>query len=335
MLSYGRRRRLCGRYSSSGSTQQAAVVAEVESALGRQKRILATSGSAPVSSVSAFKALYGAELGSQVTQEYAAVALAHPGMHTPLVSLCLLASSGVVLYDVAYVVTAAVGFGYPLVYCLHLLDLVFVSLSLGKILDALHRTWRQLALTAALVVVVVYAYAVAAFVYHRQLFVYEDLGDYACDSLAGCFYFILHDGVLTDIAGSMPSIRAPTSEYVGMLLFNLSFFAVVKVVLVGGVVFSLIINKFGELRDALKAASVDRKTVCFMCDVTRHRVERSRLKAPHTFQDHTQRVHNVRASCFHCGVVAERLDCFSRYCIVPDFSGCVVFLLSCGTTFTS
>ncbi len=205
----------------------------------------------------------------------------------------MVATSSTVLYNVAYMMFALLGLAFPLLYCFHLLDIMFISNTLLEIIRALQHTWKQLLVTAILVVFIIYCYAVVSFVYFRQYSVTEDPA-WACNTLAACFYYTLNTGLLGDGTMAMPSLQQPTLSYVRLLLYKVSFFAIVNVVLVGGIVFSVIIDKFSERRDWLKSISDDRRNVCFMCDVKRDQLERGSNTMLSSFEHHVKDGHNVR-----------------------------------------
>ena len=256
--------------------------------------------------VEEFKVKHHIRNNHYVSPDYVVAVGCYPGLHTPAVDACIIATCPAVVYDGTYVLLALVGLGYPLLYCFHLFDIMFVSTELREIVRAIEATWRKLLVTAVLVLFVIYAYAVIAFVYFRQYYIasnYDTNGDneFACNTLASCFYFTLNGGLLQgggvgDVT-NVPSLQSSNIAYVRMLIYNVSFFAVVNVVLLGGVVFSLIINKFGELRDKLRNVQEERSNVCFMCDATRKELEVSVAAHGDSFEHHVTVDHYVRGPC--------------------------------------
>ena len=218
----------------------------------------------------------------------------YPGINTPLVSLLVFVTSSAFVYNLAYLLMAVVGLWYPLLYVFHLFDVMYVSVRLRGVVRAVEQTWGQLLLTGALTLFVVHAYAAVAFVYFREYYITEN-HEFACDTLASCYYYSLHAGLLQ--GGGVgayltpPALVTPNLHYVKSLLLDVSFFAVVNTVLVNGVVFSVILNKYTELREKLALVSADRHNTCFVCDVTRQKLERARGLA--SFDDHIHREHYV------------------------------------------
>ena len=87
----------------------------------------------------------------------------------------------------------------------------------------------------------------------------------------------------------------PNSEYVRRTIFDVSFFAVVNVVLINAVVFGVVLDKFSSLREELKLITENKRNVCFMCDITRQKLERSHTVASGSFDEHREKEHYVRA----------------------------------------
>ena len=87
--------------------------------------------------------------------------------------------------------------------------------------------------------------------------------------------------------------------------FNVSFFAVVNVILLGAVVLGIIVDRFSSLRGRQEETDREKMNVCFMCDVKRDRIERSSGGASRSFHMHSTQKHNVRLTC----VISGPPDC--------------------------
>ena len=117
-----------------------------------------------------------------------------PWLRAKWFGVLLIVTSFSALSHVAYLGLAIAGVWYPLLYSAHLFVIVSISPVLRGIVHAIMDTWRQLGLVAMLAVFIVYCYAVVSFVYFRQYIVTENF-EYACNSLAACFYFSLQSGL--------------------------------------------------------------------------------------------------------------------------------------------
>ena len=77
-----------------------------------------------------------------------------------------------------------------------------------------------------------------------------------CDTLYECFLFTLDRGLRAGggigDAVQTPPLRATSAGFFDRLVFDLSFFSFVIIILLNGVVFGIIVDSFGELRDRLK-----------------------------------------------------------------------------------
>ena len=237
-----------------------------------------------------------------LSPEFAVVAARYRVLNTRSMHLTLVLTSWFVVYWAAYIVFAGVGLGYPLLYCFHLFDVVSMFVDLREVVRAIEFTWRKLLLTALLVVFVIYTYSVIAFVYFRQYYITVNYNEFACNTLASCFYFTLNGGLLQgggigDVA-HVPELEVPNVSYVRMLIYNVSFFAVVNTVLVSGLVFSLINNKFSELRENLTKVQADTKNVCTLCSITRDRFEAGSSLS--SFENHIDLKHKVQGGPWVC-----------------------------------
>jgi inositol 1,4,5-triphosphate receptor type 2 len=136
------------------------------------------------------------------------------------------------------------------------------------VLLSLSANGRQLAFTAAFVVILVYIYAIFAFNFFRDMFTvnvrevvrlmtlpaacggvdvlewccqpqeYPNNNEYTCESLYQCFFFILNNG-LRNGGGvgdtiEQPSFHTERGVYFGRLVFDLSFFVGIVLFLLNG-----------------------------------------------------------------------------------------------------
>jgi hypothetical protein len=98
---------------------------------------------------------------------------------------------------------------------------------------------------------------------------------------------------------STPSFMDHEDLWFGRLVFDLSFFAIVVIVLLQGVVFGIIIDTFGTLRDEEKDKRNDMTSKCFICGISRDEFDRH----GEGFLNHIKNDHNVSG----CGCVVDDL----------------------------
>ena len=82
--------------------------------------------------------------------------------------------------------------------------------------------------------------------------------------------------------------------HVDQAAYNITFFAAVNVILLQAVVLGIVVDRFSSLRERQEATDRDIMSVCFMCDASRDRIERSGGDVPRMFHVHTTQQHNVR-----------------------------------------
>ena len=77
-------------------------------------------------------------------------------------------------------------------------------------------------------------------------------------------------------------------------IYNISFFLLINVIVLNGLVLAIIMNRFNERREEQAKIVEDQKSTCFMCDITRPRLELDRTSLQsYSFDQHITRVHNV------------------------------------------
>jgi hypothetical protein len=76
-----------------------------------------------------------------------------------------------VLYYIAYVTVTWLGnFVSPFFFCYHLLDIVYRYETLKSVMQSVTRNGRQLLMTAVLMSVLIYIYAIIGFLFFRQTY---------------------------------------------------------------------------------------------------------------------------------------------------------------------
>ena len=212
-------------------------------------------------------------------------------------------TNGDTLFYILYYVCAILArYGkYHYFYVYHLMDVVVMSETLKNVVKAVTNPIQQLAMTTLLGVFIIYAFTVINF-YFFQGDMYNESGRNECDNMLLCFGQVLRLGLtqgggIGDYTsfelGNGPIAENP-GQYLWRTLFDLFFFIVVLVILLN-VIFGIIIDQFGELRDEEVAKTNARLGACFICGI----------KAG-TFDDHfarTQAISNgfkIHTTNEHC-----------------------------------
>ena len=199
------------------------------------------------------------------------------------------------VYNLIYFIISVLSWEWPLLYSVLLLDLVKRNNDLKNILRSITLNGKQLLLTTFLGVIFLYIFSIIAFL-NFAAFYSNDLSSVSaityCDTLVNCFIStsvvgIRQGGGIGD-AISQPTIDDP--KYWGLMFFNLFYFAIVINILLN-IIFGIIIDTFGQLRDQNQAELKDIKENCFVCGNQRFLFEVKRI----SWGYHINIEHNPRA----------------------------------------
>lgn len=181
------------------------------------------------------------------------------------------------LYSVLAVVFALLGqLDSPFFFAFHLIGVMHLSSTVQIVIQSITYNGRQLLMTAVLVVLVVYLAAILSFFFFRDFFVIDVTarlgenapGEYLCETVYSCFFLILNKGVRGgDVGGAIvePSFDEEPRAWFWRLGFDLTFYIVVAVIMLNGVVVGIITATFGELRAAAVSNESELSSACFIC----------------------------------------------------------------------
>ncbi|ORY28919.1 hypothetical protein BCR33DRAFT_724882 [Rhizoclosmatium globosum] len=193
------------------------------------------------------------------------------------------------LYHALMVILAIFGLEYPSLYALHLLDFMYRDEVLQGVIASVTMNWSSLSKTVILGVIIIYIYSVIGFVYFRHAF--DEKEGLHCHSLFSCFLTVLSYGLRSG-GGIGELLQVPVNEereyYGARILLDLSFFLIVIVFLLN-VVFGIIFDTFGQLREDRKDISDDLKTQCYVCSINASEFQRHSSG----FENHIKKEHNV------------------------------------------
>lgn len=192
------------------------------------------------------------------------------------------------IYNLIYFVLSCVGFKTIFVYPFLLLDIVRRNENLRYILKAVTQNKRQLGLTILLGLIFVYLFGVIGFVVFADYYL-ED-GFYYCGSLISCVTYTLYYGIRAGggIGENLRNTSKSDSLYGLRTIFDLFFFIIVIIVLLN-IIFGIIIDTFGELRDKRKKIEEDINNVCVICGKQKFEFE---LRGS-GWNEHIQLEHNL------------------------------------------
>eukprot|EP00743_Colponemidia_sp_Colp-15_P005611 GILK01006033.1.p1 GENE.GILK01006033.1~~GILK01006033.1.p1 ORF type:complete len:1199 (+),score=216.20 GILK01006033.1:264-3860(+) len=195
-------------------------------------------------------------------------------------------------YYLLYLLFSLVGYIYsPFFYSLLLTDLIHRSDDLQNVLRAVTKNGKQLIMTSILGLCLIYVYSIFAFLWFKDDYQEEDSAPMYCDSLIYCFVSTIHYGLRA--GGGIGDVidqkkREDFPLFIGRFFFDLTFFMIVIIILLN-IIFGIIIDTFGELRDERRAIEEDIKCRCFVCGIDKYEFD-NRAKG---FEHHVSCDHNV------------------------------------------
>ena len=193
---------------------------------------------------------------------------------------------------------------HPIVAIFQLLSLAIWSETLQQIYISISRNSRQFFWTLFLLVSTNLVYSSIGFFFLNDIFI--DTGNtQLCETTFSCFINVLNQGLrsgggIGDVIRSQPYDPDHVGRFVALAIFDLSFF-VIMIILFLNLIFGMIIDAFGSLRDLKNRNDEDQKNVCFICGISRSEFER------HTnFEKHVKREHNIWAYVNYIAFLLEK-----------------------------
>jgi inositol 1,4,5-triphosphate receptor type 1 len=179
-------------------------------------------------------------------------------------------------------------------YCFHLFIIVVNNDILARVLQSITRNGKSLLWVAALMIVIIYVYAIVSFAFLRRSFD-RDEGLF-CENLGQCFVTALKFGLLSGggLGEALPPQTLSFHEPGLRTIFDLTFFIVITIVALN-IVFGIIVDTFSELRDEKWKAQEDMASLCFICGNPSFEFE----KRGNGFDKHVKEEHNMWAYLFY------------------------------------
>jgi len=195
---------------------------------------------------------------------------------------------------------------HPLVAVFQILDIAIRADTILQIYTSISRNVFQFLWTLFLLVVTNVTYALIGFFFMNDKFqTTDDEPVPLCETAFACFLNVLNLGLrsgggIADVIGP----QAYSSDHVGLfvarVIFDLSFF-IIMIILLLNLIFGMIIDAFGELRDQKSKDEEDQKNICFICGI-----ERSEFERHCNFEEHTVEEHNIWSYVFYLVYLVEK-----------------------------
>ena len=191
--------------------------------------------------------------------------------------------------------------GLRFFYCFSLLSVVSLNQTLSNIAKSLIVKGNSLAWTVVFTFVLLYEFAGWAFYFQRDRF-YETAGrdkpDQMCRSLLYCFLTMINNGMRWH-CGVGKITRSESYilhfwPFVHRFAFDLLFFWLIEAIMLK-IVYGMILDSFGELRQEHYLIEKDMANNCFICNVEKDECEKNNI----SFQEHCNEVHNVWDYAFY------------------------------------
>ena len=193
-----------------------------------------------------------------------------------------------------------------------LLSILFLSINLNNLILSILIKGKLLLLTSFFTMILLYIYAGWGFYYQRDRF-YDtdgrDKPDNMCDSLLYCFLTMVNNGLRWH-AGIGKVARPESgllhfSSFVHRFFFDLLFFWIFSTLL--KIIFGIILDSFGELRQAYDLIQNDISNNCFICNIEKDTYEKNNKDNKSlSFKEHCEIIHNVWDYIFY--MIALRVE---------------------------
>ena len=191
--------------------------------------------------------------------------------------------------------------GLRFLYSFSLLSILSLSQTLNNIIKSLIVKGNSLAWSSLFTLILLYEFAGWGFYFQRDRF-YETAGrdkpDQMCQSLLYCFLTMINNGMRWH-CGVGKITRSESYilhfwPFVHRFAFDLLFFWLIEAIMLK-IVYGIILDSFGELRQAHYLIEKDIANNCFICNVEKDECEKNNI----SFDDHCNKVHNVWDYAFY------------------------------------
>ncbi|KAI9193543.1 uncharacterized protein BJ171DRAFT_250962 [Polychytrium aggregatum] len=169
-------------------------------------------------------------------------------------------------YHLLSVVLSVMGLLFPPIYAFHLLDFLYRDSIVQGVVSSVTMNRSSLGKTGILGLIIIFIYGVISFMFFRSSFDPDE--GHHCDSLVACFVTVLSYGLRSGggIGEILTTAGRDDSAYATRMVLDMSFFLIVIVFLLN-VIFGIIFDTFGQIRDQRSAIQHDIKSTCFICSI--------------------------------------------------------------------
>ena len=209
----------------------------------------------------------------------------------------------------------------PFAMSVLLIPLIAESAVIRHVFSAVTKNGKSLLLTFLFAVILMYLFSVVGFVLFREMFEGDEDGEAHCSTMFRCFVFTVTNGLRAG-GGIGELIKSPawgSPLHAVRLLYDMMFYIFVTVIIMN-IVFGIIVDTFGELRQGREIRDQEMRIRCFICNVESADFD----KRADGFTNHVQRDHNMWSYMFFAFYLTQKpkddltgqesyvLDCLSR-----------------------
>jgi len=192
-------------------------------------------------------------------------------------------------YHLLFVIFSALGVWQTPFFAYHMLDLVLRNHQVQYVIKAVTTNGKSVLLIASLGICVVYFFSAFGFFFLRFLYDDSSAGYLYCDTWFHCllttfWWGVSQGGGIGDLSG-IPLYN--NNRYWGYIFFSFLYFAIVNILFLN-MVFGIILNTFGQLRDAQDDIDEDISTLCTICSISADIFQKT---SPYGFEHHLNEEH--------------------------------------------
>jgi len=211
------------------------------------------------------------------------------------------------IWHIIYVGICIGSLFHPVVCVFQIFDIAIRSDTIKQIAASISKNASQFIWTLFLLLVVCVVYSTIGFFFMNDQFQAD--GDPLCPNAFSCFINTLNLGLRSGggIADAIGTVNYSTEDrnggkFFGRAIFDLSFF-IILIILLLNLIFGMIIDAFGDLRDQKTSNEEDAKNVCFICGI-----ERSEFERHINFENHVLDEHNLFAYIYYLVYLIDRAE---------------------------
>ena len=180
------------------------------------------------------------------------------------------------VYNLCIVGLSMTAIFIPFFYPFLLLDLIQRSLTLRNIVSSVTKNWQQLLLTLVITLIVMFCYAAISFTFFPDHYEHTDDSEFKnyCHTLSHCFYSVLNNGLRAG-GGLGEALGQPTiedSRYYIRYWVDLTFMIIILIILLN-IVFGIIIDTFGDMRNARDEWNNYIINTCLICNMSKSEID--------------------------------------------------------------